>query len=111
MSKRILIVDDDPVQRRLLKAAAEKAGYEIEVLTEGRSALARLIEPDHDIGAVVLDLMMPEMGGLEVLERLSAAGSTVPVIVQTGQGESKPWSRRCAPEPSILSSSRCRLNG
>ncbi|WP_417408317.1 sigma-54-dependent transcriptional regulator [Hoeflea sp.] len=86
VSKRILIVDDDPVQRRLLKAAAEKAGYEIELLTEGRSALARLIEPDHDIGAVVLDLMMPEMGGLEVLERLSAAGSTVPVIVQTGQG-------------------------
>ncbi|MGJ8571640.1 MAG: sigma-54-dependent transcriptional regulator [Hoeflea sp.] len=86
MSKRILIVDDDPVQRRLLKAAAEKAGYEIEVLTEGRSALARLIEPDHDIGAVVLDLMMPGMGGLEVLERLSAAGSMVPVIVQTGQG-------------------------
>lgn len=86
VSKRILIVDDDPVQRRLLKAAAEKAGYEIEMLTEGRSALARLIEPDHDISAVVLDLMMPEMGGLEVLERLSAAGSTVPVIVQTGQG-------------------------
>ena len=86
MSKRILIVDDDPVQRRLLKAAAEKAGYEIELLTEGRSALARLIEPDHDFGAVVLDLMMPEMGGLEVLERLSAAGSTIPVIVQTGQG-------------------------
>lgn len=86
VSKRILIVDDDPVQRRLLKAAAEKAGYEIELLTEGRSALARLIEPDHDIGAVVLDLMMPEMGGLEVLERLSAAGNTTPVIVQTGQG-------------------------
>ena len=86
MSKRILIVDDDPVQRRLLKAAAEKAGYEIELLTEGRSALARLIDPDHDFGAVVLDLMMPEMGGLEVLERLSAAGNTVPVIVQTGQG-------------------------
>lgn len=86
MSKRILIVDDDPVQRRLLKAAAEKAGYDIELLTEGRSALARLIEPDHGIGAVVLDLMMPEMGGLEVLDRLAAAGNTVPVVVQTGQG-------------------------
>ena len=86
MSKRILIVDDDPVQRRLLKAAAEKAGYDVELLTEGRSALACLIEPEHGYAAVVLDLMMPEMGGLEVLERLSAAGSTTPVIVQTGQG-------------------------
>jgi len=86
VSKRILIVDDDPVQRRLLKAAAEKAGYDVELLTEGRSALACLIEPEHGYAAVVLDLMMPEMGGLEVLERLSAAGSTTPVIVQTGQG-------------------------
>jgi len=86
VSKRILIVDDDPVQRRLLKAAAEKAGYDVELLTEGRSALACLIEPEHGFAAVVLDLMMPEMGGLEVLERLSAAGSTTPVIVQTGQG-------------------------
>ena len=86
MSKRILIVDDDPVQRRLLKAAAEKAGYECELMAEGRSALARLVEPDHGLCAVVLDLMMPEMDGLEVLERLAARGSTVPVIVQTGQG-------------------------
>ena len=86
MSKRILIVDDDPVQRRLLKAAAEKAGYEIELLSDGRSAFARMIEPNHNIDAVVLDLMMPEMGGLEVLERLSTAGSSIPVIVQTGQG-------------------------
>ena len=86
MSKRILIVDDDPVQRRLLRAAAEKAGYDVELLNEGRSAIARLMEPDHNLDAVVLDLMMPEMGGLEVLERLSAAGSAIPVIVQTGQG-------------------------
>jgi len=86
VSKRILIVDDDPVQRRLLKAAAEKAGYEVELANEGRSALARLVEPDHELAAVVLDLMMPEMGGLEVLERLSAIGSTIPVVVQTGQG-------------------------
>jgi len=86
VSKRILIVDDDPVQRRLLKAAAEKAGYEIELLSDGRSAFARMTEPEHNLDAVVLDLMMPEMNGLEVLERLSAAGSSIPVVVQTGQG-------------------------
>lgn len=86
MSNRVLIVDDDPVQRRLLKAAAERSGYETELCQDGRSALARLADSDQTIDAVVLDLMMPEMGGLEVLERMQAAGISVPVIVQTGQG-------------------------
>ena len=86
MANRILIVDDDPVQRRLLKAAAERAGYETELVPDGQSALARLSEPDRIIDAVVLDLMMPGMGGLDVLERLRAAGNPAPVIVQTGQG-------------------------
>ena len=86
MSSRILIVDDDPVQRRLLKVAVEKAGYETELFEDGRSALTRLSNPDQNVDAVVLDLMMPEMGGLEVLSRMSAAGMNVPVVVQTGQG-------------------------
>ncbi|MDP2732683.1 MAG: response regulator, partial [Hoeflea sp.] len=86
MSNRVLIVDDDPVQRRLLKAAAERSGYETELFQDGRTALARLADPEQSIDVVVLDLMMPEMGGLEVLERMQAAGISVPVIVQTGQG-------------------------
>lgn len=86
MSSRVLIVDDDPVQRRLLNAAAERAGYETELFKDGRAALARLTGAGARIDAVVLDLMMPEMGGLEMLERLMAFGISVPVIVQTGQG-------------------------
>ncbi|MCY0096549.1 sigma-54-dependent transcriptional regulator [Hoeflea ulvae] len=86
MSNRVLIVDDDPVQRRLLKAAAERCGYETELFEDGRTALARLTSPEQNIDAVVLDLMMPEMGGLEMLDRMHAAGISVPIIVQTGQG-------------------------
>ncbi|MDF1607898.1 sigma-54 dependent transcriptional regulator [Hoeflea sp. YIM 152468] len=86
MSKLILIVDDDPVQRRLLKAAAERAGYESELVADGRAALDRITGSGRPVDAVVLDLMMPEMGGLEVLERLCAVGNTTPVVVQTGQG-------------------------
>ena len=86
MSNRILIVDDDPVQRRLLKAAAERAGYEAELFEHGRSALARLNETGPKVDAVVLDLMMPEMDGLQLLEHMRTAGMSVPVIVQTGQG-------------------------
>jgi DNA-binding NtrC family response regulator len=86
VSSRILIVDDDPVQRRLLKAAAERAGYETELFQDGRAALERLTTPGATVDAVVLDLMMPEMTGLEVLERLASAEISVPVIVQTGHG-------------------------
>ncbi|AKH99108.1 response regulator with CheY-like receiver, AAA-type ATPase, and DNA-binding domains [Hoeflea sp. IMCC20628] len=86
MSNRVLIVDDDPVQRRLLKAAAERSGYETELFQDGRTALARLTDPAKTVDVVVLDLMMPDMGGLEVLEHMRTAGISVPVIVQTGQG-------------------------
>tara|TARA_R110002020_G_scaffold316361_7_gene531516 strand:+ start:3180 stop:4775 length:1596 start_codon:yes stop_codon:yes gene_type:complete len=86
VSNRILIVDDDPVQRRLLKAAAERAGYATELFQDGRSALARLSDSGDKVDAVVLDLMMPEMNGLQMLEHMRAAGISVPVVVQTGQG-------------------------
>lgn len=86
MPNRILIVDDDPVQRRLLKAAVERAGHQTEVFDDGGSALARLLQPEDRPDAIVLDLLMPGMGGLEVLERMALAGLSVPVIVQTGQG-------------------------
>jgi DNA-binding NtrC family response regulator len=86
VSSRIVIVDDDPVQRRLLKAAGEGAGYICEMFDNGRSALERLTSDGPAIDALVLDLMMPGMGGLEVLERLTAAKSRIPVIVQTSHG-------------------------
>ncbi len=83
----ILIVDDDPVQRRLLDAALAKAGHETIAADSGEAALAALEGPrGGDVAAVVLDLMMPGMGGLGALEAMHARGISVPVIVQTAQG-------------------------
>jgi DNA-binding NtrC family response regulator len=87
MSERILIVDDDPVQRRLLDNLVRKFGYE-PVVAEGGDAAAALLTSAEgaQIDAVVLDLVMPELDGLGVLARMRAAGLAMPVIVQTAHG-------------------------
>jgi DNA-binding NtrC family response regulator len=83
----ILVVDDDPVQRRLLEAALARAGHEVVLAEDGGAGLAALEGPrGRDIAAVVLDLVMPGMGGLEVLQAMRERGIDIPVVVQTAQG-------------------------
>ena len=83
----ILIVDDDPVQCRLLEAMLHKFGYEVLVRDDGEAALALLCGGDGArIDCVILDLVMPNLDGLGVLARLRQAGVKVPVIVQTAHG-------------------------
>jgi len=83
----ILIVDDDPVQCRLLEAMLHKFGYEALVRDNGEAALALLCGGDGArIDCVILDLVMPNLDGLGVLARLRQAGVKVPVIVQTAHG-------------------------
>jgi DNA-binding NtrC family response regulator len=87
MTGRVLIVDDDPVQCRLLEGMLQKSGYEPVVLDNGDAALSLLTGPDGaQIDCVVLDLVMPNLDGLGVLARLRQAAVTVPVIVQTAHG-------------------------
>jgi DNA-binding NtrC family response regulator len=87
MGERILIVDDDPVQRRLLDNMVRKLGYEPVVAEGGDAAAALLTGADGGrIEAVVLDLVMPDLDGLGVLAKMRQAGITVPAIVQTAHG-------------------------
>ncbi|MCB1386076.1 MAG: sigma-54-dependent Fis family transcriptional regulator [Nitratireductor sp.] len=85
MSKTILVVDDEPVQRRLLEAALSKSGYEPVCASSGEEAL-EILQAENSILAVILDLVMPGMGGMEVLEKLDGNPGHPPVIVQTAQG-------------------------
>ena len=87
MSDTILIVDDDPVQRRLVEAMVQRFGYEALTADGGDAALKRLTDAGEPrIDCVVLDLVMPDLDGLGVLARLREAGISVPVIVQTAHG-------------------------
>ncbi|MGH6769377.1 MAG: sigma-54-dependent transcriptional regulator [Xanthobacteraceae bacterium] len=87
MPERILIVDDDPVQRRLLESMIVRAGYDATVADGGDAAAAILTAQDAGrIDAVVLDLVMPDLDGLGVLAKMREAGVSIPVIVQTAHG-------------------------
>jgi DNA-binding NtrC family response regulator len=87
MAEVVLIVDDDPVQRRLLEAMIQRFGYRPTVVEGGDAACKMLIGPQAEsIDAVILDLVMPDLDGLGVLARLREASVSVPVIVQTAHG-------------------------
>src|SRR6188474_3565681 len=87
MAEVVLIVDDDPVQRRLLEAMIQRFGYRTTVVEGGDAACKLLIGPGAErIDAVILDLVMPDLDGYGVLARMRDAGVNVPVIVQTAHG-------------------------
>jgi len=85
MSETVLIIDDDPVQRRLLEAMVQRFGYRAMLAEGGDAGLAMLSGPQR-IDCVVLDLVMPNLDGLGVLARMREQGINIPVIVQTAHG-------------------------
>jgi DNA-binding NtrC family response regulator len=87
MAELVLIVDDDPVQRRLLENMASRFGYEVMIADGGDAAVAAFTGPDAArIDCMILDLVMPDLDGYGVLTRMREAGVNIPVIVQTAHG-------------------------
>jgi two-component system response regulator MprA len=83
---KILVVDDERAVRESLRRALELEGYEIELAADGNEALYRLDvteEPD----AMILDVLMPGVDGLEVCRRLRGTGSKLPVLMLTARTE------------------------
>ena len=80
----ILVVDDDPQIRHLLKAYLEKNGYKVSTVNDGRE-MWRVLEQLR-VDLIVLDLMLPETDGLELCRRLRA-DSKIPVIMLTARGD------------------------
>ena len=80
---RVLIVDDDLVQLRLTSEVAARAGFQAVTATGGQQAL-ELLRSDPGIGVMVLDLVMPDLDGMGVMDAMRRGGIATPVIVQTG---------------------------
>src|SRR5262249_57893050 len=81
---KILVVDDERAVRDSLRRALELEGYEIELAGDGREALYRL-DTDSQPDAVILDVLMPGLDGLEVCRRLRASGNSVPGLMLTAR--------------------------
>jgi DNA-binding response OmpR family regulator len=80
----VLIVDDEPNVRLMLRTTLESSGYEVREAADGSGALGHLRASACDL--VVLDLRMPRMDGMETLRRLRAEGDCTPVVMLTAHG-------------------------
>jgi two-component system, OmpR family, response regulator MprA len=85
---KILVVDDERAVRDSLRRALELEGYDIELAADGSEALTRLTENgESQPDAVILDVLMPGIDGLEVCRRLRRHGNRVPVLMLTARDE------------------------
>ena len=83
----ILIVDDEPYMIRLLQHHVERAGYRMVKAVNGREALEKVASAKPDL--IIMDVMMPELNGLEVLSQIRKQPATaeLPVIIMTANAQ------------------------
>jgi two-component system KDP operon response regulator KdpE len=86
LSNRVLVVDDEPAMRRLLRTILLTQGYEITEASSGSAAL-QVILGRETIDLLVLDLALPEIDGLEVIRQIRGSGSAVPILVLSNRSD------------------------
>lgn len=88
MIKKILIVEDEPMIRRMYRAALGQEGYDIDEAEDGEEAYHKLDKP-HNIDLILLDLMLPKMDGITLLKKIrqpNCASQKIPVFLLTNLG-------------------------
>ncbi len=86
---RILVVDDEANLAEGLRFNLAAEGHEVEIARDGANAAGRLAAPEAGFELVILDLMLPEMNGFEVLRRARAAGNYVPILILTAKDDTQ----------------------
>ncbi len=84
MAEKILVVDDEPDTVSLLSMTLARVGYSVVKATSGKSCLEQVQKEKPDL--IVLDVMLPDMSGLEVLKALRASADETPVVFFTAKG-------------------------
>lgn len=79
MTKRILMVEDFPVMQKFYKDALEKAGYELDIAEDGQQALDAVTKSDYDV--ILLDMLLPNMNGIEFLEQYQGRPESTRIII------------------------------
>lgn len=105
VSRSVLVLDDNPDAAAALARVAAAAGVRATVLTDSRSFAAtfRALTP----GAVILDVMMPDQDGIDVLREIAAVAPETPVLLVTGHGEV--WARMARDIGGILGLARVEM--
>jgi DNA-binding response OmpR family regulator len=85
VTPRILLIEDDPRLAGMVSEYLGEAGFHVSIVATGRAGLDRIGREPYD--AVVLDLMLPDIDGLEVCRQLRATSSEVPVLMLTARGD------------------------
>jgi two-component system, OmpR family, response regulator MprA len=86
-SAQILVVDDEAAVRESLRRALALEGYEVELAADGAEALYRVDTGDVKPDAIILDVLMPNVDGLETARRLRSAGNRTPILMLTARDE------------------------
>jgi DNA-binding NtrC family response regulator len=86
MAKTVLVVDDDPMQRRLMQASIEKQGFAVRLAESGEQGLDEASDPRKGVDLVLLDLVMPGLSGMDTLAQLAQRRPDLPVVVVTATG-------------------------
>jgi DNA-binding response OmpR family regulator len=93
MEKDILIIDDDPMIRNLVKSILENEGYTINMAEDGLQGIEHIAAQARPVkyGLIILDVVMPGMNGLEVLSKLKESSDTskIPVLMLTGESKAE----------------------
>jgi DNA-binding response OmpR family regulator len=85
----ILVVEDEAHLAEGLRFNLAAEGHEVEIASDGASATQRLVDPAGGFDLVILDLMLPEVSGFEVLRRARAAGNYVPILILTAKDDTQ----------------------
>lgn len=80
----VLVIDDEPAVRKIAERMLRRQGYEVVAAADGREGLLKFQEVAEDVSLVIVDMTMPELSGLELVQRLRQFNSRVPIVLTSG---------------------------